>query len=210
LQFRFRYRLRTLLLAIAALALPLRWWGVHANHDRQFGERIAAIEKYGGQVEFGFSEGSPSFDEKLWLFLGGDDRLGRPAHVWISKGNLNEEQLLQLDIGGFPNLEDLLLDGCSVGDRSTAALTEARNLKGLSLARTHVTDASLKTIGRFTQLEEVDFLTGTAVTDCGLRSLAKLHHLEVVSLRDTNVTRAGLAELRAALPETLINHNVEH
>jgi hypothetical protein len=208
MKFRLRYRLRTLLLATAALALPLRCWGLHASHDREFTARIAAIEKYGGQVVFGFSEGSLSLDEKLWLFLGGDDRPGRPAHVWISKADLNDEHFSQLDIGGFPNLEDLLLDGCPVGDRSVVALTEAPGLRGLSLAKTHVTDASLKTIGRFTLLESLD-LAGTAVTDRELKSLAALHRLEVVSLLDTNVTRAGLAQLKAALPETLINNNAK-
>jgi hypothetical protein len=52
-------------------------------------------------------------------------------------------------------------------------------------------------------------LSGTNVTDAGVCELKSLKRLEVLSIRDTKATKAVVAELHAALPETLINHNAK-
>lgn len=207
MSFRPRYRLRTLLLAVAVLALPMRWWGVHATEDRGFRERIAAIESGGGQVGFGASETPQSLDERLWLMLGGDDRRGRPAFVLsINREQFTDETISQLDWVSFPALENVYLDGSNIGDRAVASLAALNNLKELSLAHTHISDAALESVGRFTNLEVLD-LTGTAVTDAGLAHLKSLNRLETLSVRDTKATREGIGELHEVLPATLINHN---
>ncbi len=205
--FRPRYRLRPLLLAVAVLALPLRWWGAHAAEDRRFADRIAAIERRGGQVGFGASEAPTSLNAKLWLMMGGDDRRGRPAFVlFINREQFTDETISQLDLASFPALENVSLDGANVGDRAVISLAALNNLKEFSLAHTHITDAALEYIGRFTNLEVLD-LTGTFVTDAGLRHLKSLKRLEILSVRDTKATREGIERLHEALPATLINHN---
>jgi Leucine Rich Repeat (LRR) protein len=207
MSLRIRYRLRTLLLAVAVLAVPLRWWGVHAAQDRALRERIAAIESRGGQVGFGASDAQPSFDKKLWLALGGDDRLGRPAIVlFVKREQLTDDTISQLDLVSFPALESVYLDEANIGDRTVGKLAALKDLKELSLADTHITDGALETIGRLTNLEVLD-LKGTAVTDAGLMHLKLLAHLEMLDVCNTPVTREGIDKLRNALPATLINNN---
>ncbi len=205
----FRYRLRTLLLAIAILALPLRWWGVHAAADRRFHNLIASIEEQGGQVGFGPSEAEPSFGEKVWLALGGDDRLGRPAVVLFPNSKKpTDAEFAALHVTELPALESLDLDGTKISDASLAEFEQFAGLKELSVASTRITDAGLAKISRLSRLEVLD-LTGTAVTDAGVAKLAALKRLEVLNVRDTSVTRECIRRLHDALPATLINHNAK-
>jgi hypothetical protein len=207
---RIRFRLRTLLLAAGVLALPLRWCGWHHERDRQFQNRIAAIEQLGGQVLFDSPNSPPPLDDKAWRTLGGDDQRGHPAYVIFSGDKrLRDDNLARLDLTSFPALAGLYLDGCNIGDQGLADFGALRDLKELSLPRTGISNRSLKVLGRLKQLEVLD-LNGTDVTDAGLRELKSLKRLGVLSVRDTKVNRAALAELRAALPELLINHNAKH
>jgi hypothetical protein len=207
---RIRFRLRTLLLSAAALAVPLRWFGWQHARDQQFNDHIAAIERLGGQVMFDSLDESLGIDDRLWRVLGGDDQRGRSASVIFSGDNrLDDDKLGKLDLISFPCLAGLDLDGCHVGDQSIARFRALSELKELSLAGTGISDRSLKVVAQLTHLEVLD-LNGTAVTDAGLRELKPLKRLEVLWVRDTKVTRAAISELRAALSETLINHNAKH
>jgi hypothetical protein len=47
-------------------------------------------------------------------------------------------------------------------------------------------------------------LTDTRVTDAGLKELAGLQQLRTLRVRATQVTEAGAAELRKALPELVV------
>src|SRR5262245_1906787 len=62
---------------------------------------------------------------------------------------------------------------------------------GLDLHNTPVTDAGLKELAAFKNLQALD-LTGTEVTDGGLKDLAALKSLRVLDLAVTSVTDAGL------------------
>jgi hypothetical protein len=47
-------------------------------------------------------------------------------------------------------------------------------------------------------------LTDAPITDAGLKELTKLKQLVLLGLVDTKVTKAGMAELRKALPKCRI------
>src|SRR5262245_23977591 len=64
------------------------------------------------------------------------------------------------------------------------------------LADTQVTDAGLKELAALKQLEVLS-LERTNVTDAGLKELAALKQLQALILRGTKVTDAGLKELAA-------------
>jgi hypothetical protein len=49
----------------------------------------------------------------------------------------------------------------------------------------------------------------TKITDVGLKELAKLTQLKRLYLRNTKVTKAGVAELQKALPNCNITHNAK-
>ena len=50
---------------------------------------------------------------------------------------------------------------------------------------------------------------GTEIADAGLKEVAKLKQLTLLSLYDTKVTKAGIAELQKALPKCNIGHDFE-
>ena len=116
------------------------------------------------------------------------------------------------------------------GDRQIEALEPlARHITHISLARTHITDAALKTIASFRNLTRLDLrqtkvtdsgmmrltklgeirslnLFGTGISDSGLRALRSSRHLEAVYLRDTKVTQAGVERLQKSHPDAKVVH----
>ena len=94
---------------------------------------------------------------------------------------------------------------------------------GLVRRRGHVTDETLRLVGRFMELQELSLdgadvtdaglaslrgltalqrlnLARTGLTDAGLSHLKKLAGLREIDLRGTQLTSAGVRELRRALP----------
>ncbi len=74
---------------------------------------------------------------------------------------------------------------------------------GVSLSGTKVTDAGLKELAGLKSLTELD-LDRTKVTDAGLRELAGLKNLTKLYLQRTKVTGAGLKELAGLKNLTLL------
>ena len=56
-------------------------------------------------------------------------------------------------------------------------------------------------------LEQLEWLKldGTRVSDEGVALLARLKHLQIVSLYDTQATQHGVERLRQALPQTRVD-----
>ena len=81
-------------------------------------------------------------------------------------------------------------------DATLASLSPvARFIVDAELARTEVTDSSMKTLATWEHLRSLD-LTRTAVTSQGLAALTALKKLEVLNLTDTAVDDAGVAGLK--------------
>jgi internalin A len=108
-------------------------------------------------------------------------------------------------LAALSDLEWVFLDGTAVTDAGVKRLMRLRGLRGLSLCGTKVTDAGLREVGSLSDLKYL-FLDGTAVTDATLRRLEGLHGLFSLSLHNCpNVTDEGVARLKKALPNCLID-----
>lgn len=108
-------------------------------------------------------------------------------------------QLSKLDI------EMLFVNGCyRMTDDAFEGFKELRYLDLIGddegpAKRMAITDAGLKNIARMKELEHV-MVCGAPITDVGLMHLASLPSLELVRLRNTSVTPEGIEQLKRALP----------
>jgi hypothetical protein len=69
------------------------------------------------------------------------------------------------------------------------------------LERTQVTDAGLANLSGLKSLERLYLLGDSHVTDAGLTHLRTLTSLEYLFLHGTQVTDAGIANLKNSLPK---------
>lgn len=75
---------------------------------------------------------------------------------------------------------------------------------GLSLPDTAITDAGLKEIARFKTMDELD-VSKTGIGDAGVKEIAKITKLHTLALAETKVTDNGLKELLALDNLTYLN-----
>ncbi|MEX2174947.1 MAG: hypothetical protein WD872_11335 [Pirellulaceae bacterium] len=128
-------------------------------------------------------------------------------------------------LAGCKQLEWLDLSATGVTDAGLQSLAGMNELRQLFLEGTKITDAGLAIVGGLKQLEELDLsnlagvsdrglaalaplkqlkklhLSGTPITDAGLVHLRGLKRLEALETAQSNVTPAGLQQLRSALPK---------
>jgi hypothetical protein len=99
--------------------------------------------------------------------------------------------------------------GVKLGEATDADLKELavfKDLNVLNLSGSYkVTDAGLKELAVFKDLKELDLSGCFKVTDAGLKELATLKSLQKLNLVNTMVTGAGVAELLKALPKCTIS-----
>jgi hypothetical protein len=151
---------------------------------------------------------------------------GVPFGLDTHCGGLADADLKEL--ARFKSLQSLNL-GADLGlkDVRLRALTQLKNLQGLYLFYTPVTDAGLKELAVLKELRALDLshtqvrgtglkelaalknlqalnLSYTKVTDAGLKDLAEMKSLRWLSLHQTMVTAAGIAGLQKELPECKI------
>jgi hypothetical protein len=79
-------------------------------------------------------------------------------------------------------------------------LARLPKLETLSMFGFHTPNAVCKELAQFKQLRVPD-LNLSKVNDEGLKDLAQLEGLELLNVAATEVTDAGLAEIRKALPK---------
>ncbi|MGO8903872.1 MAG: hypothetical protein ACLQU5_36870 [Isosphaeraceae bacterium] len=72
-------------------------------------------------------------------------------------------------------------------------------LTGLNLSGSKITDAGMRYLEALSELENL-VLEHTAISDACLDSLSNLKRLSFIHLTDTKVTEAGEKELRRKLP----------
>jgi len=109
-------------------------------------------------------------------------RIGR----WAVDGDLAH-------LKGLTGLRELDLGYTKITDAGLAHLKGLTGLRELNLRHTKITDAGLAHLKGLTGLRKL-YLVGTQFTDAGLPHL--------LYLGDTQITGAGLADLKKALPET--------
>jgi hypothetical protein len=92
-----------------------------------------------------------------------------------------------------------------IPDAGLKELAKLQQLTSLDLSRTRITDAGLKELAKLQQLTSLD-VRETKITDAGLKEVAKLQQLTSLNLRRCDeITDAGVAELKKALPKCEID-----
>jgi internalin A len=215
----YQFTPRTLLIAVAVLSVP--WFGLKVRDARQEAT-IVAIEELGGKVVYDYD-----FSRPWYLGLLGDDAFRRVHAVDLSETKATDADVRRLS--GLAELAELSLSFTNVTDAGLEPLAHLTNLHSLSLVHTQITDQGLKHLGKLSQLESLD-LDDTQITDAGVRELTglvrltylningdqitdycfpylkRLPQLKDVKLFSGHVTHAGVARLRAELPNCKIEH----
>jgi RNA polymerase sigma factor (sigma-70 family) len=88
----------------------------------------------------------------------------------------------------------ICLGNSNVTDAGLKELARFKQLQMLDISLNKITDAGLKNLGALKRLRTL-YLTNTEVTDKGLKELVELKQLQCLTLRGTEVTDAGLKEL---------------
>jgi Leucine-rich repeat (LRR) protein len=111
------------------------------------------------------------------------------------------------EVAGLKGLESLDLSRSEVTDGGLKELAALKGLRSLNLLDCKgVTDVGLKELARLSGLRSLGLTGCKRVSDAGLRELAALKDLQEVTLYDTGVSDAGVADLQKALPQTTIKH----
>ena len=101
------------------------------------------------------------------------------------------------------NLTHLYLHSTEIGDSGLAHLQDCTKLIIVWVNNTKISDACTTHFKKCKQLVELN-LEGTQIGDASVENLSGLTTLRVLSLKNTKFTAAGIAKLKAALPECKI------
>ena len=117
----------------------------------------------------------------------------------------SDEALAQ--IKGLTNLRQLELSGClSLTDAGLVYLKDMKNLQSLEMTGDRqINGSGLVHLKGLTKLKKV-YLTETAVTDDSLAALEELPALESLCVRNTKVTKEGVAAFQKAKPKVQVSH----
>jgi hypothetical protein len=195
-RWRFQFSIRSLLVLVVAAALPCSWLAVEMKKARKEWVIVRAIDKEGGNVDFGDEHlGGVQPPGPAWLRgLLGLDFFRHVTGVDFATDHVTVTDAGLEDFKRLPQLRFLQLDDTHVTDAGLEHLKGLNQLEVLRLNRTHVTDAGLENLKGLTKLGGL-YLAGTKVTDAGLVNLKGLTRLEFLDLFDAQVTDAGLSHL---------------
>ncbi len=116
---------------------------------------------------------------------------------------LNARQVTDVGIqnlSDLPVLDDLSLNHIQLTDAGLEYLSRLP-LRQLEIGETCVTDLGMPTLARITTLEVLSLQGVSGLTDAGLSQLRSLTRLEQLDAGSTQVTDAGAAALKSALPK---------
>lgn len=126
--------------------------------------------------------------------------------------NLNGTQITDAGLAELKTLKTLQSLVIGYNEKITgtglAEFKDLKNLQHLDLIHSDITDEGAKCLAQLQSLKTID-LRGSKITDAGLKELQSLHNLTELNLclvpgGPFDVTREGINELRAALPEAKI------
>lgn len=105
----------------------------------------------------------------------------------------------------FPRLRLVAVTNGTANSEVLAPLVAVTTLKELYLQNCGTADPDLKIIAQMSGLEALA-ITDSPITDEGLAQLHGLKRLHRLNLAHTGVTAAGVAQLKAALPDCTVFH----
>lgn len=108
-------------------------------------------------------------------------------------------------IARLNDLKIVSIAGPQITNSALLSLSTLSNLKHLEVYAPQVTDAGLAHLKSLTNLNFLALDTCPEISDAGLVHLIGFKKLETLSVIDTKVTPAGVAELNKAIPNCQIN-----
>ncbi len=120
---------------------------------------------------------------------------------------LSSTQVTDAGLGSLAplkNLHFLNLDQTSVTDAGLAHLQKLPQLQTLTLVATHVSDKGLAALQGVKRLHVLVLKGATQIGDAAIPAIARLRGLTEINLSGTRVTTAGVATLKASLPQCQI------
>ena len=79
-------------------------------------------------------------------------------------------------------------------------------LTELEITYADITNDKLKSLRKFSGLKSLRFVNASGVTDEGIPSLSELTELNELDLSDAKLSKAGIAELKRALPKCNVQY----
>jgi hypothetical protein len=203
LRRRYTIALRSVVVAIGVAASALGWIKCCATAQR---EAVTAIRQAGGIVSYDWEPNHNSLRGKptIWPrslvdFLGVDYfhdvfrvRLDHRAH----RSTID-------DVAKLNNINELLLDTCSIDYNTLFKISCLRHLQLLSVRASFIESQEFNLLTAFPELE-VLFFRDTPISDAFILRIRKHKHLKYIMLENTGVSEAAVEALRREMPRTLI------
>ncbi|MFO0897066.1 MAG: hypothetical protein U0836_06495 [Pirellulales bacterium] len=194
-----RFSLRGLLLLTTLAALQLGWSVERARRQQR---AVAAVQAIGGYVSFAQGHSSVAEAEQPdwrphwapeWI---PDQYLQRPEGVWVPGSDATDFSFL----GDLPTLKTACLLNCQhFDDADLRLLVRAKGLRLVSLVGSGISNAGVAELQRLPKLQILQ-LRGTRIDDRAIPYLRKLRSLAELDVFDTDLSRAGVAQLAVDLP----------
>jgi hypothetical protein len=186
-----QFSLATLLLMVPVMAIPCGWLAKEVADARELQELTKTMSGSGG------------VDERL-LLIGRRMTPVKPKRSvlddWLGEYFLKDADWKYVTLGGkIPNGVRLLkklerLECHSATDADLAYLRGLDQLYRVDVSGSQITDAGLRPLGDLPALQ-ILLLNDTNITGDGLRNLRGLKHIHHIGLDDTPMTDAGLKHL---------------
>ena len=206
---RLQFSIRGLLLLVTACCVAL---GIAVSRVRTQQHAVSEIEAVYGEVFYDFHETGPDgldlnrqSSDPAWLReLLGPDALHDVVAVNLDSPAVTDATLKELR--NLPALRRVFLFEASISNRGLDILKTLPKIRKLSICSCPgIDDDALARLAGLGQVEHLD-LQALSVTDAGLRHLKGNVGLRRISLDRLAVTEEGVAELRTALPNCVIDY----
>jgi hypothetical protein len=194
-----RFSLRSLLVATTLLGLGLGIGVDRANRQRR---AVAAVQAIGGYVSFAQGHSTAEPPEKKWRPAWApawipDHYLERAEGVWVPGSTATDFSFL----ADLPTLETACLMNCpGFHDADLGYLVRSKGLRLVSLIGSGVTSAGLAEFENLPRLRILQ-LRDTRIDDSAVEHLRKLQSLAELDVFNTDISRAGIAQLARDLPD---------
>jgi hypothetical protein len=194
--------------AVVALCVTQIVWLLDS---RQEWRAASVLERLGGSLIWAWrldprleERRYPCFEPQCWLLPGDGFVVG--VHLLNCREPNLDQKLAGL--GALGGLRSLALGNTAITDEVLRHVAGLSRLEWLDLHDTPITDNGIRHLATARQLQWLN-LSNTRITDASLSHLASLNRLKRINLVGTDVTAAGLALLRAQLPATEIQSDLE-
>ena len=201
---RWRSVFRRIVLPGALLA-SLGYVGYECYLARRQAQSVAAVRSLGGRVIYADELPQATL---YWPLTWINSQLGHDYAAPVVAVQLGNTPLRDSDLAclrGFGRLQALWLQGTAISDQGLSHLHTCRHLQELSLRDTQIGDAGLQVVTHLPDLQFL-YLHDTNVSDVSVPDIETLKNLKVLCIPDTKISPAGYRRLRAAMPQTRINH----